>query len=76
MSGSSAARTEARFLHWLPMFERFFPDFADLLPFADVQFWQTENRRRLDRAHCRGHNRNTAHLVDAANVRAVTALKN
>jgi hypothetical protein len=40
---------------------------------ADVQFWETENRGRLDRSHRGSHRRDIPCLVDASNVRTLNA---
>jgi hypothetical protein len=46
-----------------------------LLPLPHVQFWETENRWRLDSSHSRGHRRDIPNLVDVAGVRTVNAYK-
>ena len=45
-----------------------------LLPLPHVQFWETENSRRLDRSHRGGHRRDIS-CLDASDVRIVNALK-
>jgi len=42
-----------------------------LLLSLNVQFWETENSRRLDSSHRWGHRRDIPCLVDAATVRTV-----
>jgi len=44
-----------------------------LLPWPHVQFWETENSGRLDRAHRWSRRSNIPCLVDASDVRAVNA---
>ena len=44
---------------------------AALLTLPNVQFWQAENSRRLDRSHSGRHCSDTPYLVDAANIRTV-----
>lgn len=51
------------------------PQKSSLLPLPHVQFWQTENRRRLDSSRGGGHRRDIPGLVDASDVRAVEALE-
>jgi hypothetical protein len=46
-----------------------------LLPLPDVQFWETENGWRLDSSHRGGHRRDSPSVVDASDVRTVSALK-
>jgi hypothetical protein len=46
-----------------------------LLPLQHVQFWETENSWRLDSSHRGGHRRDIPCLVDASDVRTVSALK-
>ena len=46
-----------------------------LLPLRHVQFWETENSRRLGSSHRGGHRRDIPCLVDASDVRTVNALK-
>lgn len=45
-----------------------------LLPLPNVQFWETEDDGRLDSSHRGRRHRDIPHLVDASDVRAVTAL--
>ena len=48
---------------------------SGLLPLPHVQFWETENSWRLDSSHRGGHRRNSPSVVDASDVRTVSALK-
>jgi predicted acetyltransferase len=38
-----------------------------------VQFWETENSKRLDRSYRRGYRRDIPYLVDASNLRTVNS---
>ena len=49
---------------------------AGLLPLAHVQFWQTENGRRLDRSSRRRNYRDIPGLVDASSLCAVVNREN
>jgi len=46
-----------------------------LLPLPNVQFWETENSWRLASSHRGGHRRDIPRLVDASDIRTVSAIK-
>jgi hypothetical protein len=49
------------------------PPARGLLPLRRVQFWEIQNRWRLDRSHRGGTRHDFACLVDASDVRTVNA---